>query len=453
MQYQTSLFHGQPDDDAIRQIQYFESLALEHDPRGYCICTSEGKDSRVLGHLFRRAGIRHFYLHNITGIDPPELIYFQRQNFRHYSDLDYLTYDVMYKQSMWALMIHKKFPPLRQIRYCCEVLKESRAKEQGGSVICLGVRKKESVGRAKNRGALEIAVDKRKTILLSFDDDDNRRSFEFCYRDHEKRFNPIVNWGSEDIWNDSADVKLEQCCLYREGFERLGCIACPMAREAGRRRELKRWPGFKKLYLRTFQKILDIRIQLGMTVPDHGGSAEAWFEWWLSDKAQERANEDQMNMWTQHKGEGGFIMPKKQNLTEQSQDQERNQATQAQAQAPAQEMPPIHLDVRVRPITPKGNLLGYASVNLNGGFAVDGIKVVSGQNGIFASMPSYQDSNGQYRNVCFPVTKECREQLNQAVIGGYQQALEQMQAASMEARQKAETQEYAQEVAEPTMAR
>jgi hypothetical protein len=56
LEYQTSLTQGQPDDEAVRLLQYYEALALENDPRGYCVCTSEGKDSRVLGHLFRRAG-------------------------------------------------------------------------------------------------------------------------------------------------------------------------------------------------------------------------------------------------------------------------------------------------------------------------------------------------------------------------------------------------------------
>jgi len=253
----------------------------------------------VLGHLFRRAGVKHFYLHNITGIDPPELVYFQRRNFQDYHDLGYLTYDVMYTQSMWKLMEHKKFPPLRTIRYCCATLKESRTAEQGGSLISLGVRKRESVGRALNRDGLEISQGKQnKSILLSFDDDENRRTFETCYRDHEKRFNPIVYWTNEDIWNYSRDVKLEQCCLYRENFHRLGCIACPMARETGRRQELARWPGFRKLYLRTFQRILDIRKQSGMTLLNFGKTAESWLDWWLSDRAQEQTDEDQLDLWT-----------------------------------------------------------------------------------------------------------------------------------------------------------
>ena len=43
LEYQTSLTQGQPDDEAVRLLQYYEALALENDPRGYCVCTSEGK--------------------------------------------------------------------------------------------------------------------------------------------------------------------------------------------------------------------------------------------------------------------------------------------------------------------------------------------------------------------------------------------------------------------------
>lgn len=162
MEYQTSLTQGQPDDEAVRLLQYYEALALENDPRGYCVCTSEGKDSRVLGHLFRRAGVKHFYQHSITGIDPPELIYFQRSNFQQYRDAGYLTYDVMYRKSMWQLMLEKKIPPLRTIRYCCAELKEKRSEHQGKAVVSFGVRKYESVKRARSRNELEIALPRQK---------------------------------------------------------------------------------------------------------------------------------------------------------------------------------------------------------------------------------------------------------------------------------------------------
>ena len=146
-------------------------------------------------------------------------------------------------------------------------------------------------------------------------------------------------------------------------------------------------------------------------------------------------------------------MAKKQN-TAQDKQQEQIQEQTPQAQNPAQEYPPMHLDVKVRPTPGKGNLLGYASVNINGCFAVSSIKVVSGENGIFTFMPSYQDNNGGYRDICFPITKEFRQQLNEAVVSEYQQTIEQMQAASIEAQQKAQSHQQAaqQQAATPEMA-
>ena len=45
--------------------------------------------------------------------------------------------------------------------------------------------------------------------------------------------------------------------------------------------------------------------------------------------------------------------------------------------------------------------------------------------GPFISMPSYKDRNG-YKDICFPCTKEFRQQFHQAVLDAYQQSLTQL---------------------------
>lgn len=287
-----------PDVEAIKLLQFYEGAALHADPRGYCVCTSEGKDSRVLGHLMRRAGVKHFYLHNITGIDPPELVYFQRANFQTYRDLGYLTYDVLYEMSMWELCRKKRMLPMRQRRFCCESLKERPAPECGKAFKCMGVRKFESSNRMKKRDELEIASDKKRgdNIIMPFDNSEKRRIFETCYQDNQRRINPLAYWTDSDIWSYSKDVGLEQCGLYNEGFERLGCIGCPMARRAGREQEFRRWPKFKAQYLRTAQHIIDDK-------PDSHyfkqkfRSGQEYFDWWMQDRTQEEADDNQMDMW------------------------------------------------------------------------------------------------------------------------------------------------------------
>lgn len=76
----------------------------------------------------------------------------------------------------------------------------------------------------------------------------------------------------------------------------------------------------------------------------------------------------------------------------------------------------------------QGGIRAYASATLDGCFAVRGIKVVEGgRDGLFVSMPSRKTVDG-YKEVCFPVTAEFRDQLHNAVMDAYQQALTMAQA-------------------------
>ncbi|MDL2234662.1 SpoVG family protein [Christensenellaceae bacterium OttesenSCG-928-L17] len=61
---------------------------------------------------------------------------------------------------------------------------------------------------------------------------------------------------------------------------------------------------------------------------------------------------------------------------------------------------------------------------MNDCFAVNGVHVVEGSNGLFVAMPNGRDKEGNYRDVCFPTTAELRHQINKAVLDGYHAALE-----------------------------
>lgn len=98
------------------------------------------------------------------------------------------------------------------------------------------------------------------------------------------------------------------------------------------------------------------------------------------------------------------------------------------AQNAAEQPLPMKIDVKIGSIRPDGNVRAYASVNLNDCFAIRNVKIVDSTKGLFIAMPSYKAGNGEYKDICFPVTKEFREQLNQAVVDAYQQALTQSQA-------------------------
>ena len=99
---------------------------------------------------------------------------------------------------------------------------------------------------------------------------------------------------------------------------------------------------------------------------------------------------------------------------------------------------PIKLDVRVRPIAPKENLVGFASITINDSFVVDGFKVCMGEKGMYVNMPSQQDAGGNWHDVCKPITADFRRQLTEAVAVEYSAAIDRMQATLDAARGAAE---------------
>lgn len=84
-------------------------------------------------------------------------------------------------------------------------------------------------------------------------------------------------------------------------------------------------------------------------------------------------------------------------------------------------------DVKINNLRGDGSIKAYASVNLNDEFAITGVKVMEGSKGLFVAMPSYKTTKGEYRDVCFPVTKDARAEFDKAVLNGYEQAISQLQ--------------------------
>lgn len=96
----------------------------------------------------------------------------------------------------------------------------------------------------------------------------------------------------------------------------------------------------------------------------------------------------------------------------------------------------------------------YASVTLDGMFAVHGLRVMESEKGRFVNMPStsYKDRDGntQYNDIFHAITKSARESINQAVLNAYEFKLQQVQATEMEV-EPAEDETKEMEEPEPEM--
>lgn len=278
-------------DQSIHRIQQFEP------PDKYWLAFSGGKDSQCIYHLSVLAGVAFEAHYSITSVDPPELVRFIRKNYPDvYLDV---PHDLNGKPiTMWRLIEEKMIPPTRIARYCCAELKESQGK---GRVTMTGVRWAESIRRRNSHGVVDVGDAGTKhlkrikmffpvetisnnRLIMNMDNDEAKRIVEHCFRTDHTTVNPIIDWTEEDVWSFLNDVmKVEHCCLYDDGHQRIGCIGCPMASYERRHADFERWPQYKTIYLHAFDRMIKRRTE-------HGKSSDCWdtaqntFDWWLEDR-------------------------------------------------------------------------------------------------------------------------------------------------------------------------
>lgn len=250
---------------AIERLKTFEP------PEGYYLAFSGGKDSVVIKALADMAGVKYDAHYTLTSVDPPELVQFVKT----FDDVSIdKPRDKDGKQiTMWNLIPKKGMPPTRIVRYCCKELKETQSQ---GRFTITGVRKAESVKRAK-RGSLELA-EKKSQYAKNYDPDNpDQELIHICHNYARKFLNPIIDWTTEEVWEFIHTYNIPYCKLYDEGFTRLGCIGCPMGGGKGMTREFERYPKFKQAYMKAFQRMLD-----NYTNPVSWNTAEDVMDWWMN---------------------------------------------------------------------------------------------------------------------------------------------------------------------------
>lgn len=83
-----------------------------------------------------------------------------------------------------------------------------------------------------------------------------------------------------DIWEFIKSEHIETCELYKCGYDRVGCIGCPMAGNK-RYKEFADFPKYKQSYIRAFERMLDARKEKELETQWETG--EDVFRWWMND--------------------------------------------------------------------------------------------------------------------------------------------------------------------------
>lgn len=274
-------------DMAIARIQQASKMSLLLYEQPLVITISGGKDSSVILDLAGKAGIPYEVQHSHTTADAPETVRFVRSEFARLEStgIKCICSMPVYKgerTSMWSLIPQTRIAPTRSTRYCCAVLKEQNCADR---YIVTGVRWAESARRKASRAPHEIQHrDKAKTVLmLSMDSDEDRRTFETCQLKGKRICNPIVDWSDDDVWDYLQAERVSVNPLYAEGWQRVGCVGCPMAGKH-RYKEFARWPKYKTMYLHAFDRMLKAREAAGMNNQGvWGGTVDGVWHWWMED--------------------------------------------------------------------------------------------------------------------------------------------------------------------------
>lgn len=84
----------------------------------------------------------------------------------------------------------------------------------------------------------------------------------------------------------------------------------------------------------------------------------------------------------------------------------------------------MNVKINVRVNQKNSRIKAYVGVAFDECFAINGIKVVEGKNGLFVAYPSYQTTDGTYKDIAYPLNKGYREKLNNAIIEKYKKESE-----------------------------
>lgn len=192
------------------------------------------------------ASVKYDAHYNITSVDPPELVRFVK-----------LFKDVKRECQHWERAGANRF-------------------------VVTGVRKAES---AKRSGRAGLEIENGKTGKRDCVDPDNpdQGLIHMCQTKASRFLNPIIDWEDTDVWELIKTYKIDYCELYDQGYERLGCVGCPMAGKR-RERELNRYPQIKQAYIRAFDRMIQGRIDRGLKCEWKTG--QEVMDWWTGAREE-----------------------------------------------------------------------------------------------------------------------------------------------------------------------
>lgn len=266
-------------DAAINFLQRGEKLALSLNEQGYFVAFSGGKDSQVLLWLVQQAKVKYKAYYSVTTNDPLQNVQFIR---KYYKEVIFL-----HPKDNFYTLVEKNGLPLRQMRYCCKLLKESAG---AGFATLVGVRREESVRRSKYDFVDVVSRRKEhKERVGGYDLDDIIAVNHQCIKGKDKvLLRPMLDFTEKDVWTIINEFNLPKNPCY-EKVGRVGCIFCPFSSRQTIERYCIEFPKVKETLMKSISVFLKNKPSIGL-------SKEDYFDWWLSDMSLQEYKESKKQL-------------------------------------------------------------------------------------------------------------------------------------------------------------
>ena len=282
---------------SVDLLRKAEKLAYAYDQENsYYLSFSGGKDSQCLYHIAKIAGVKFKAHMALTSVDPPEVIRFVR---KHYPDVELIKPKI----SIYNQAVNEGVLPTRLKRWCCRTYKEGIG---AGKCVLIGIRKAESTRRA-SRNEVEISNHKYSGSLDGLDSFREKRNSQKrgrptrgwiheinitnakdehtigCIRGYESLLiSPIIEWTDDEVWAFLNTLGIKYCELYDKGYNRIGCLCCPMHSCKQKLHDIKKYPHAYDSWITAIKKIQ------ATSGKYRDFPAEEILDWWISGLSPEK---------------------------------------------------------------------------------------------------------------------------------------------------------------------
>ena len=313
--------------ESEKALKLAAEMSMTYYGRKLVVAYSGGKDSDVLIHLAESVLKPEQWevINSHTSVDAPPTVKHIRETKKRLAEKGVEMTILIPKGkdgkqlNMAKLVWENRNPPRKNARFCCKSLKETSVQN---ALRALGVRSAESTNRQGREIFSTGATGGKgiKTGNVRFFSIEQAETAHFDYLNNKDSacehalikemlnhsdtiVNPIYFWTDSEIWEyiRRENIKINPLYYPPYNYKRVGCLLCPMASYAEKKKQEADFPGYKKLYIHIFDKMLKIRKERGLENRSAWATGEDVYNWWIEEYKHNVKGQISIEEWLRSK--------------------------------------------------------------------------------------------------------------------------------------------------------